>query len=57
MTPPFLAAMRDAYAAVADLLPCPVIHVDCDAADPRDPSWRSELIGEIGRRLSEGGAA
>ena len=42
--------------AAADLLPCPVIHVDCDAADLRDPSWRAGLVGEIGRRLSEGGA-
>ena len=56
MTPLFLAAMREAYAAAAGALPCPVIHVDCDAVDLRDRSWRGELIGEIGRRLSEGGA-
>jgi len=55
MTPPFLAAMREAYAAAAGALPCPVIHVDCDAVDPRDPSWRAGLVGRIRGELSGNG--
>ena len=55
MTPRFLTAMREAYDAAAQAMPCPVVHVDCDAVDLRDPSWRAGLVGRIGGELSGNG--
>lgn len=47
----FLAAMRGEYATVAGRAGCPVISVDTDAIDLRDPSQRQVLLDELRERL------
>lgn len=51
MTGEFLARMREAYAAAEGELSCPVLRVDCDAADLRDPAWRAGVAREIRQHL------
>ena len=47
----FLSAMRRAYNEAAAEMTCPVLRVDCDAADIGDASVRAELIGRIRETL------
>ena len=47
----FLASMRRAYNAVQEVVTCPVIHVDCDKEDLRQPGPRKKLLGQIRRVL------
>ncbi|HUS90677.1 MAG TPA: deoxynucleoside kinase [Phycisphaerae bacterium] len=51
MTGDFLSAMRRAYNGVAASAPCPVLPVNCDAEDLRDPRCRARLVEGIRRHL------
>lgn len=51
MTRDFLSAMREAYNESIRSAPCPVLKVDCNRQDLREPAARARLIEEIRRRL------
>jgi deoxyguanosine kinase len=47
ITPKFLATMRHAYETAAAAAACPVIRVDCDAVDLRQPASQAWLLKEL----------
>jgi len=51
MTAEFLSSMRESYAAAVRAMDCPMISVDCDAADLRLDSAIEELVTEIRKRI------
>lgn len=51
----FLASMRAAYNEASRRASCPVIRLDCDEIDLRDPARRAPVVWQIGEALHTGG--